>query len=131
MPAMTRIVIVAVAVVAVVAGAATVIAAPRVYYETPFGETVVKPKRIEFSDLTLTRLKWESWGRRQARGTGRGRVNTCEPSCGDGEIVRGRARLKMFKRHRRGGRRFYGCMTGRTTAGGRAYRVEWPPGCAG
>jgi hypothetical protein len=78
----------------------------------------------------LTRLEWENWGRRRARGTGRARVNTCEPSCAGGEIVRGTARLKMFKRHREGRRRFYGCMTGTTAAGGETRRVEWPPGCA-
>lgn len=128
---MMRAVIVAVAVIAVATGAVTAFAAPRVYYETPFGKAVVEPNRIEFSDLTLTRLDWANWGRRRARGTGRARVNTCEPSCAGGEIVRGRAKLKMFKRHREGGRRFYGCMTGTTTAGGETRRVQWPPGCAG
>jgi hypothetical protein len=128
---MTRAAIVAVAVALVVAGAATTLAAPRVYYETPYGKLVVKPSRIEFSDLTLTRLKWRNWGSKRTRGTGRARVNPCEPSCAEGEIVRGRAKLKLFKRHREGGRRLYGCLTGTTRAGGETRRVEWPPGCAG
>jgi hypothetical protein len=129
MPPMIRAMLVAVTAIAVAAGAVTAFAAPPVYYETPFGKNVIKPKRIEFNDLTLKRLDWSNWGGRRARATGRARVNTCEPNCAAGNIVRGRAKLKMFDRHREDGRRVYGCMTGKATAGGETFRIQWPPGC--
>jgi hypothetical protein len=128
---MTKALVLAGAAALAVAMVTTAVAAPRVYYETPYGQVVSKPKRIEFSDLTLTRIQWRHWGRKTSRGSGRARINTCVPSCGEGEIVRGSTRLKMFKRHVQGDKRFYGCMTGTTTADGDTNRVEWPPGCAG
>jgi hypothetical protein len=112
-----------------VAIAATATAAPRVYYRLPNGQAKVAPTRIGFSDLTLTRIRWDGWGGRRATGTGRARMNTCVPSCAGGEIVRGTATLKVFRRQREGGRRFYGCMTGRVRAEGETARVMWPPGC--
>jgi len=113
----------------VVATAGTSAAAPRVHYRLPYGQVKVEPKRIEFSDLTITRISWRDWGERSSRGRGRVRINTCRPSCANGDIVRGTARLRMFRRHREGDRRFYGCMTGRLSPEG-SQRVEWPPGCA-
>jgi hypothetical protein len=112
-----------------VAISASAVAAPRVYYRVPMGDAVHKPKRIVFKDLTPSRIDWTGWGRRRATGTARARMNTCEPSCAAGRIVRGRATLKMFRRHREGRRRFYGCMTGRVRAAGETQRVLWPPGC--
>jgi len=109
--------------------AAGAVAAPRVYYRVPYGDVVVKPQRIEFSDLTIRKIRWRDWGAREARGRGRTRGNTCVPSCANGQIVHGTAKLRMFRRHREGRRRFYGCMTGRVRAGGTSSRIEWPPGC--
>ena len=126
---MKRASLVAVALLLVLVGSAA--AAPRVYYETPFGKVVYKPKRIEFSDLTLSRIHWRHWNARRAYGRGRARINTCDPNCAAANIVHGRARLKMFQRHEQGGRRFYGCMTGVARAEGKKYPVQWPPGCAG
>jgi hypothetical protein len=101
----------------------------KVYYETPFGQVVSKPKRIEFSDLTLYRIHWSHWGRKKSFGSGRARINLCDPSCSAENIVRGSAHLKMFKRHMEGSKRFYGCLIGTTKAEGRKEHVEWPPGC--
>jgi hypothetical protein len=123
------IVLVALLVVAV-AGSAFAAPARKVYYEKPSGQIAYKPKRIDFSDLTLTKIKWRHWNGRVARGRGRGRVNTCIPSCAAGNIKKGPARLKMFKRHSESGRLMYGCMTGYTKIDGRRSRIEWPPGCA-
>jgi hypothetical protein len=117
------------AVLAALTVAATATAAPRVYYRLPTGQAKVEPTRIEFSDLTLTKIRWDGWGRKRATGTARARRNTCVPSCADGEIVRGTATLKVFRRHRESGRRFYGCLTGRVRAGGDTSPVMWPPGC--
>ena len=104
-------------------------AAEKVYYETPFGKVVYKPKRIGFSDLTLTKIHWRHWNSRRARGRARARINTCNPSCGAGNIVRGTAKLRVFQRHREGGRLVYGCLKGTTRANGETQRVQWPPGC--
>jgi len=129
---MTRTLILAGAVAFAIAMAATAAAAEaKVYYETPYGQVVSKPKRIEFSDLTLYKLHWRHWGRKKSFGSGRARINLCEPSCGAENIVRGSAHLKMFKRHMEGTKRFYGCLVGTTKAEGRKQHVEWPPGCAG
>ena len=32
------------------------------YYEKPYGGFAYKPKKIDFSDLTLTKIKWRHWG---------------------------------------------------------------------
>jgi hypothetical protein len=128
---MTRTLILAGALALAIAMVSTAVAAAPVYYETPFGRVVSKPKRIEFSDLTLYRIHWSHWGRKKSFGSGRARINLCDPSCADENIVRGSAHLKMFKRHMQGDKRFYGCMVGTTRAEGRKEHVEWPPGCAG
>ena len=106
-------------------------AAPeKVYYETPYGQMAYKPKRIEFSDLTLTKIRWRDWNSRRSLGRGRARINTCDPSCAAGNIVRGRAKLRVFQRRRdEDGRLVYGCLKGTTRAGGETMRVQWPPGC--
>jgi hypothetical protein len=109
--------------------AATAVAATKVYYELPFGGTAYKPKRIEFSDATYSKIHWTHWNRKVARGKGRARINTCNPNCAAGTIVHGTAKLAMFKRHTKGGKRFYGCLTGKTKVDGHMYRVEWPPAC--
>jgi hypothetical protein len=109
--------------------AATAVAATKVYYETPYGKVAYKPKRIDFSDATYTRIHWKHWNSKVARGKGRARINTCDPNCAAGAIVHGTAKLAMFKRHTENGKRFYGCLTGRTRVNGHVYRVEWPPAC--
>jgi hypothetical protein len=106
-------------------------ASKKVYYEKPYGQIAYKPKRIEFSDLTLTRLHWRHWNRKVAWGSGRARANTCNPTCAGGQVVKGKAHLKMFRRHTEDGRRMYGCLKGTVEAGGQKMPVEWPPGCAG
>jgi hypothetical protein len=126
---MRRAAIVAVALMLVGLSSTGAGAAEKVYYETPYGEVVYKPKRIEFSDLTLTKIRWRHWNGRRSLGRGRARINTCEPSCGAGNIVRGTARLRVFLRHREDGRLVYGCLKGTTRADGETRRVQWPPGC--
>lgn len=126
---MTRAVILATAAMLMAISATSARAAEKVYYETPFGEVKYKPKRIEFSDLTLTKIRWKHWNGRRSLGRGKARINTCDPSCGAGNIVRGTARLRVFLRHREDGRLVYGCLKGTTRAGGEKQRVQWPPGC--
>ena len=129
---MARAAILAVAVLLVTMASTASGAPEKVYYETPFGQVVYKPKRIEFSDLTLTKIRWKGWNGRRSLGRGKARINTCDPSCGAGNIVRGTARLRVFLRHRGGdGRLVYGCLKGTTRAGGETRRVQWPPGCGG
>jgi len=111
--------------VAAIAGNAAAAPSGKVYYEKPSRQIAYKPKKIDFSDLTLTKIKWRHWNSRVARGRGRARAYSAAGS----EV--GTARLKMFQRHKENGRRMYGCMTGTTKVGGREERVEWPPGCDG
>ena len=111
--------------VAAIAGNAAAAPAKKVYYETPYGQVRYKPKQIEFSDLTLSKIKWRHWNSKVARGKARARVY------GAGGSSAGTATLKMFKRHTENGRRVYGCMTGYTKIDGDKSPVEWPPGCAG
>jgi hypothetical protein len=120
---------VAAAVVALLAGDASLAADP-VRYRLPLNDKpVVKPKRIEFDDLTLRKIKWEHWGDRRATGTAKASANLCIPSCAEGHRQSGTATLRMFKRHREEGGRFYGCMTGRVKVGGERVPVMWPPAC--
>jgi hypothetical protein len=104
-------------------------ASKKVYYEKPYGQIAYKPKRIDFSDLTLTKLHWRHWNRKVAWGHGRARINTCDPFCGAGNIVRGTVHLKMYKRKTVNGRRMYTCLVGTSKAEGKKYPVEWPPAC--
>jgi hypothetical protein len=126
---MRRAVIVAVASLLVCAVSAGAAAPEKVYYEKPYGGMAYKPKRIEFSDLTLTKIRWRGWNNRRSLGRGRARINTCTPSCAAGNIVRGRAKLRVFQRHREDGRLVYGCMKGTARANGETSRIQWPPGC--
>ena len=127
---MTRAGIVAVVALLVWAVSANGAAPEKVYYETPFGQMAYKPKRIEFSDLTLTKIRWRNWNSRRSLGRGRARINTCDPNCAAGNIVRGRAKLRVFQRHRADdGRLVYGCLKGTTRANGETQRIQWPPGC--
>jgi hypothetical protein len=124
--------IVAIALVALVAatvGSAAGAAPKKVYYEKPYGQVAYKPKRIDFSDLTLTKIHWRHWNRKVAWGNGRGRENTCDPACAGGQIVHGTAHLKMYKRRTVHGRRMYTCLVGTVKAGGQKFPLEWPPGC--
>ena len=110
--------------VAAIAGTAAAAPAKKVYYETPYGQVRYKPKKIDFSDLTLSKIKWRHWNSKVARGKARARVFRA------GGSSTGTATLKMFKRHTENGRRMYGCMTGTTKVDGRKERVVWPPGCS-
>jgi hypothetical protein len=111
--------------------AATAAAGQKVYYKVPFGQTVYKPKRIEFSDLTLSQIHWRHYNSKRARGhAARARVNTCIPYCAAGKIVHGTASMRLFKRHTKGTRLFYGCLVGKVHADdGHTYPFEWPAAC--
>ncbi len=120
---------VAAAALALLAGDASLAAEP-VHFRQPLTDKpVVKPKRIEFNDLLLKRIKWTGWGERRATGTARASINLCIPNCASSGREKGTATLKMFHRHREAAGRFYGCMTGRVKAAGQTTRVEWPPAC--
>lgn len=40
-------------------------------------------------------IHWRRWGRLEAVGIGRGRLQNCEPFCADGEVTRPRAKLRL------------------------------------
>jgi len=85
----------------------------RTFFHTPMGQrTVYKPSRIVFSDATLTHIHWRGWNHRIAHGTGRARINLCNPFCAAGPIVHTTVSLKMYRRHLIGNRHFYRCVKG-------------------
>lgn len=108
-------------------GAATASGASRTtYFHQPMtGRAAYKPARIEFSDSTFTHIRWHGWNTRIARGTGRARVNTCNPFCAAGNIVHGTVTLKMYSRHVVGNRRFYRCVKGTAHVPGPDQPIHW------
>jgi hypothetical protein len=107
-------------------GATTAAGASRTYFHQPMtGKRAYKPSRIEFSDSTFSHIRWRGWNTRIARGTGRGRVNTCNPFCGAGNIVYGTVALKMYRRHAVGHRRFYRCVKGVARVPGPDQPIHW------
>jgi len=110
-------------------GAVLSSAATPTYYRLPLNDKlVVKPSRIEFKDLDLTMIRWTGWGAPTATGRARASSLQCDPSCAAGTRITTTARLRMFKRKTRNGKRIYYCMTG-TMARGEVRRIVWPPGC--
>jgi hypothetical protein len=107
------------------AGAAT----KKVYYQKPYGQIAYKPKRIDFSDLVLTKLHWTHWNSKKAWGRGKARINTCDPTCASANIKHGTVHLKAYKRKAVNGRRMYTCLVGTSKADGKRYPIEWPPAC--
>jgi hypothetical protein len=98
----------------------------RTYFRQPLTSHVAyKPTHVLFSDATITHIRWRGWNRRHAVGTGRARVNTCNPSCAAGRIVRGPIKLTMYHRHKEGGRWFYRCVKGVARVPGPDQPILW------
>ena len=117
-------------IVSCAAGAGLSGAAAPTYYRLPLtGKLVVKPSKIAFKDLDLTSIRWTGWGGLSATGRASASSLQCTPSCAAGTRIRTTARLRVFKRKVRNGKRIYYCMTG-TLARGEVRRVEWPPACS-
>jgi hypothetical protein len=126
----SRLLTLGLAVVACGGGAVASSAATPTYYRLPLNDKlVVKPQRIEFKDLDLTSIRWTGWGAPTATGRARASSLQCDPSCAEGTRIRTTARLRMFKRKVRNGKRIYTCMTG-TLARGTSRRIQWPPACS-
>lgn len=124
-----HLVLAALAVIVCGIGAALSAAATPTYYRLPLSnKLVVEPSRIAFKDLDLTMIKWTGWGAATATGRARASSLQCDPSCAQGTRITTTARLRVFKRKIRNGKRIYYCLTG-TLARGEVRRVVWPPGC--
>ena len=117
--------ILAVALIVIAATMGTAVASAKVYYRTPYEQVVFKPKRIEFSDLTLTKLKWRHWGTKVARAKGRARVNDCIPNCAAGTIHYGSVNAHVYRRKTIDGKRQYTCITGTVKADGNKSPVQF------
>ena len=96
----------------------------KVYYETPYGKVVFKPKRVEFSDLTLTKLKWRHWGSKVARAHGKSRINDCIPYCAAGTIHFGTTSVHIYRRKTVKGKLAYTCIKGSAKADGQKYPIQ-------
>ncbi|HZC12902.1 MAG TPA: hypothetical protein VE270_02680 [Thermoleophilaceae bacterium] len=89
----------------------------------PFGDRPARPAILETSgDAVATRLRWQGWGAPETVARGVARVNSCEPSCARGRLVRRPGVVATLGDLRDGacrGRaaRFYAHAT-----------VDWPPG---
>jgi hypothetical protein len=101
--------------------------AARTYFHDPLtSKAHYKPSRIQFSDLDIRHIHWRGWNHRTATGTGRARVNLCNPFCAAGPIVHKSVTLKAYRRHVVGTRRYYRCVHGRINGlTGPDSRVKW------
>jgi hypothetical protein len=115
--------------IAATVGTAAGAAWGKVYYQKPYGQIVFKPKRIDLSDLTLTKLRWRHWGTKIARAHGRARGNDCIPNCASGTIRHGTATLRVFRKKTIGNKRVYTCLKGTTKLGGQKQPFLYPPEC--
>ena len=125
---MRRLLIVALAVIAACAPAASLArAADPVYVRDPLTDRLAQhPRKLNFRDVDLTGLRWIHWGWSRAIARGNASVLICEPTCAGGHRERGKVRLVVRKRGREGGRRVYQCIEGRVTGVPRAYsRISW------
>jgi len=60
------------------------------------GRMGIRPTRIEFAHGgRLYGLKWRRWGDRGAEGSGTMAGVVCEPSCGNGRLIRAPARIRL------------------------------------
>ncbi len=95
--------VIGLAVVAAVGGAATVALTsregapssgaatrPRIALPNCLGKPVITPRQVTLScgdaGFSVDRLRWTGWGESFAAGRGRARVNDCDPSCADGQV---------------------------------------------
>ncbi|HEY7257342.1 MAG TPA: hypothetical protein VH476_11755 [Solirubrobacterales bacterium] len=60
-----------------------------------------KPSRIILAcgdaGLVAEHLKWASWGRREAKGSGTGTAETCDPNCATGGRRSGPMEVRLFR----------------------------------
>jgi hypothetical protein len=105
-------------------------ASAKVYYQKPYGQIVYKPKRIDLSDLALTKLHWRHWGTKIARAHGKARGNDCIPNCASGTIRHGTATLKVFRKQTIGTKRVYTCLKGTARLGGQKPPFSYPSSCS-
>jgi hypothetical protein len=117
--------ILAIALIAMAATFGTAVASAKVYYLTPYEQLKFKPKRIEFHDVTLTKLRWRHWGTKIARAHGRSRVNDCVPNCAMGTIHFGSASVRVYHRKIVNGTDAYTCIKGTVKADGDKSRIHY------
>lgn len=83
----------------------------RTYVNNGSGKLVVKPKTwvggsgVGGGTFYARNLKWKKWRKGKASATGTLKVNTCDPTCADGNYKHYRARFYLY-RARRGCRIF-------------------------
>jgi hypothetical protein len=107
---LVAVVVLAVSVVAVPAGAA---GAVFVRTAVSGGSLAVRPTAIKISvhgDLSLHGMRWSGWGGAEARGSGRARVKACVPDCNLGKWESPRVTVRLANRIRCDGRLVYGWL---------------------
>jgi hypothetical protein len=123
---MRRTLVIALVAVAVSAPAASTAQAATYVRDPLTNRLAQRPSKLNFRDVDLTGLRWVHWGWSRAIARGNASVLLCEPSCAEGNRVRGKVRVVVRKRVREGSRRVYRCIEGRITGVPSAYsRISW------
>jgi hypothetical protein len=74
----------------------------------PGGVVSIEPERLDTaSDVSLEALHWTSWGEDGAEGSGTARMLTCRPSCANGGVNEGPARIRLSGVKICDGRRYF------------------------
>jgi len=122
---MRRSLAVAVAVLAVSAPIAQ--AADPVYVRDPLSNKLSQhPRKLSFSDVDMTGLKWIHWGQAKAIAKGKANVLICDPNCAGGHRETHKVRVVVSKRTTEDGKRVYRCIAGKVSGVPKAYsRISW------
>jgi hypothetical protein len=68
----------------------------------------IEPRTMDVNkQQSLSRLRWEGWGRERATGRGRVRILVCEPTCAQGRVASSSATIVLSAPRRCAGRRYY------------------------
>ena len=92
-----------VAVVAAALGALAVSgpAAQRTFDASNCSNAAYKPQRIVLAcadaGFMAVEMVWSRWGKKQANGTGTGRVEICKPDCAAGHFAKSQIQLRLFR----------------------------------
>ncbi len=130
---MRRVVLIAMASVVLLSGAAEVDAANTVWFEgaiTSFRH--VKPSNVALSadgTLWVSRVKWSAWGGRTATGRGLGEKHGCTPSCAQAPVQTAQVRVRLSDVVQCGSHAYYNKAT-LYRLNGRVFarsRINWAP----
>ncbi len=83
-------------------------------FDAPGDTFKVRPRALQMSgdaSWIIGPMRWTSWGGTTARGTGTSDVETCEPNCASGGILKTTSQVTLSKLGSFHGRRVYRCIS--------------------